>query len=438
LIAAGAAAGLGLTAAGCSSAAPRRRGSVVVVGAGLAGLVAGYELERAGFEVTVLEARSRVGGRVVTLRKPFLDGQHAEGGGEYIDTTHARLLAYAKRFVLKLEDAQAGPDLDGALYLDGRRRRDPDAYPDRLDTRSEQLAARLGSGSDPLRRGGALDRRSLADLMDDLSITGLPRTIAERDAFDEYGVEAAELSLLFHVQQYAVTRDQPDSGVERYRIRGGNDQLPRRLARDLDVRLGTPVWHIERRGHKVRAGDVEADWCVLAAPLPALRNVVFEPALPAPLAGAVAELQYGAIAKTPVQYGKRFWLELGLSGDTLTDLPIGSTWDATNAQRGRRGILMTYGSAPGVREAIDGVDRVYPGSAALALTGVSIHWPDEPYSGGSYSAYAPGQMTRFYAALRRPVGRIFLAGEHTDSLAGYMEGAVRSGRRAAAAIARAA
>jgi monoamine oxidase len=274
--------------------------------------------------------------------------------------------------------------------------------------------------------------------MDELRITGLPRFVAERDARDEYGVDPADLSLLFHVQLYAISRDLPESGVERYRIRGGNDLLPRRLARDLDVRLGAPVTRIERSSNGVRAGDVAADWCVLAAPLPALRNIEFAPALPPALAEAVARLQYGSIAKTPVQYSERFWLKQGFTGDTVTDLPLGTTWDATNAQRGRRGVLMTYGAAKDVREAVGGVDRVYPGSANRAIAAASIQWPEEPYTGGSYTAYAPGQMTKYHAALRRPVGRIILAGEHTDTFNSYMEGAVRSGRRAAAAIGRAA
>ena len=81
---------------------------------------------------------------------------------------------------------------------------------------------------------------------------------------------------------------------------------------------------------------------------------------------------------------------------------------------------------------------MYPGSAASALGGVSVRWPDDPYAGGSYTAYAPGQMTEFHAALRRPLGRLILAGEHTDKFTGYMEGAIRSGRRAAAWIGRAA
>src|SRR5439155_7175034 len=236
--------------------------------------------------------------------------------------------------------------------------------------------------------------------MDELGMGGVARVLAERDARDEYGVEPGQLSLLFHLQLYAATRDLPLSGIERYRIRGGNDLLPRALARGLDVRLGAPVRPIERRRTRVRAGGVEADWCVLAAPLPALRQIEFAPALPPALAAAVAGLQYGEISKTPIQYSDRFWLKSGFTGDTVTDLPIGTTWDATNAQRGSRGILITYASGGGgttVAQAVSDVDRVYPGSAAKATVGTTAHWPREPYSGGSYTAYAPGQMTKFHA-----------------------------------------
>ena len=318
-----------------------------MVGAGLAGLVAAHELDRAAFRVTVLEARSRVGGRVHTLRSPFAGGQHAEGGGEYIDTVHTTLLGYAKRFGLRLEDAQAGPDLNGVVYLRGRRRADSAVYTDavqaeldRLDARSTALARGIDP-ADPLRRGARFDSQSLADLMDELGISGVARVLAERDARDEYGVEPAELSLLFHLQLYAATRNLPASGIERYRIRGGNDLLPNALARGLDVRLGTPVTRIERRSSGVRVGGMDADWCVLAAPLPAVRAIEFAPALPGPLATAVAGLQYGAVSKTPIQYRDRFWLKEGFSGDTVTDLSIGTTWDATNSQRGASGVLLT-------------------------------------------------------------------------------------------------
>jgi monoamine oxidase len=188
---------------------------------------------------------------------------------------------------------------------------------------------------------------------------------------------------------------------------------------------------------------------VLATPLPPLRRVSFSPPLPAPLDRAVAELQYGVGTKTVLQYERRFWLAAGFSGATETDLDVFGTWDATEAQHGRSGILMAYTMGAGgrrftalpdaarIRAAADQLETIYPGSRALLRSTATVAWANEPYTGGTYTAFAPGQMTRFWRALRRPYGRIHLAGEHTSAYSGYMEGAVRSGQRVAAAIARA-
>lgn len=202
------------------------------------------------------------------------------------------------------------------------------------------------------------------------------------------------------------------------------------------------------KGVRVRAGgsDFHGHHVVLAAALPGLRGVSFQPALPDAVATAIDELQYGPVTKTPLQYGRRFWHRRGLSGDTFTDLRVSTTWEAADRQRGRPGILMTYSSGdaglaaariaePGRIEATAGqLNRIYPGSGALLGRRVSVAWSNTPLNGGAYSACAPGQVADFWTALRRSYGRIHLAGEHTATLCGYMEGALRSGLRAARPI----
>jgi monoamine oxidase len=185
---------------------------------------------------------------------------------------------------------------------------------------------------------------------------------------------------------------------------------------------------------------------VLAAPLPALRDIEFEPALPEALAGAIAEMQYARIVKTQVQYEDRFWRREGWSGDLFTDRPMGNTWEATDRQRGRRGILLAYAAgrthdrllaAATGRETeylVDELDRFYPGSGRFALDGAAFDWAADPYAGGCWMQAAPGQVVPYWRALREPVGRIVLAGEHTSTMPGYMEGALRSGIAAAEAI----
>jgi monoamine oxidase len=455
--------GAGVPLIGCGSdSGGRSRGRVVVVGAGLAGLTAAYELDRKGWDVTVLEARDRVGGRCRTFRRELRFGHVAEAGGEFIDAWHDAVRGYANSFGLKLDDLRAAEDdkLSDAVYADGdledRDRVLDDEMQTELDRLHEQVdryAAAIDV-ADPARTGAGLDTRSVGDLLDELALAPDARAFAEAELRAEYSVEPDRLSLLFHVVLTAVARDQADDDVARYRIRGGNDRLPGAFADRLreSLVLEAPAESIQSRQSRVRvvAGreEVEADFCVVALPLPALRRVELDAELPRVVRDAIATLQYGDVTKTALQYERRFWVEKGYSGDTLTDLPIQSTWDATTANEGDAGVLMTYSaSAQGTRlgaedprrriaAAADQVAEVYADSDAeeVFVGGATIAWGRERFSGGSYSAWSPGQYARFWPALRRPYGRIYFAGEHTDLYASYMEGAVRSGRRVASEI----
>jgi monoamine oxidase len=157
--------------------------------------------------------------------------------------------------------------------------------------------------------------------------------------------------------------------------------------------------------------------------------------------------QYGAATKTLMQFERRTWAEAGLSGDSFTDLPLGSTWDATDAQPGTAGILVGYAAgtlgissaqideAARIQQGARGADEVFPGSGEAFSTGASVAWFDEPFSRGSWVAPAPGQVLALREGVGRPLGRVHLAGEATaEKFSGYMEGAVRSGQRAAGEI----
>ena len=304
---------------------------------------------------------------------------------------------------------------------------------------------------DPAANGARFDELSAADLIDRARVRGDARLLLETWIRDDYGVEASELSLLGMALGELPYYGQP-GGVEIYRVRGGNSALAAALASrsGAEIHLSTPVTRIEREadGVRVDAGSesFEGAWCMLAAPLPALRGIEFKPALPEALAGAVEEMQYARVTKTMVQYRRRFWRRRGLTGDTLTDLPLGTTWEATDGQRGRRGVLISYAAGRRRDQLVAasggdqpaavtrGLDRVYPGSGELALTGAAVDWAGEPYSGGCWMQAAPGQVVPFWRAIREPVGRVVLAGEHTSTMPGYMEGAFRSGIAAAGTI----
>jgi monoamine oxidase len=175
-----------------------------------------------------------------------------------------------------------------------------------------------------------------------------------------------------------------------------------------------------------------------------LAKIDFVPALPADLTQAANEMNYGAHTKVLLQYQQRFWRDFGFGGDTISDLPIGWTWEGTDQQAGNSGIMIGYTSgdfADADKYATNDkiiaakraeIDAMYPGADALFINAKVQAWHREPWSGGGYAAYGPGQVTAFWNLFRQPQGKIFFAGEHTDNLfPGYLEGAVRSGQRVA-------
>ena len=454
-----------MTAASSSDSAARLPGalsgvSVLVAGAGLAGLTAAYDLAAMGAAVTVIEARDRVGGRVWTVRDGFADRQHAEAGGDMIDDSQEEIRALAHELGLKLFRILR----DGFGYM---RPGSGSNQPARIVSRSvargwDQLARQLGALARQYRLAerrwdspvtADLARRSVAQWLDDeRADPELRATATGLRGF--FLADPDELSLLALVDQFA---DNEQAGIgAMYRIVGGNDRLPEALLARLGsrVHLGTELVAVSVRGKSVHAtlkrgrssAPMTSDYLVFALPAAVLRRVPITPALPAHQHAAIARLRYGRATKTLLQYSRRFWRARGRPRAFGSPLPYGAIWEGNEEQSGPKGILtlLAGGTASDETQAMvarDGIARFADGLSwlgAQAELGASrqVVWESDPLARGGYAYFDPSFDPALREWLARPAGRLFFAGEHTSiRWQGYMNGAVESGRRAAAEIA---
>ncbi len=406
---------------------------VAIVGGGLAGLRCAEVLESRGADVVVLEARDRVGGRVFSHH--FGDGQTCERGAEFVDSNHIEVLELAARLGLTLSTRAA--DLDPAeTLLDAGGR----AVPMSMHASLEPDIARWDHVLANVADDAETEHATLADLMHTLDLSVLSRLAIGRHLRTEYMLPPEEVS-----QRVAgrLTRLQAAGRRECHRVIGGNDQLATGLAARLGdrVRLNTAVQSIDADAGEITLRDGEilrASSIVAAVPLPVLSRLWS--AMPLEL-GAIG---YGVGGKISVQFERRIWHDYGRNGTVLTERAWGHLWETTDDQSGDRGVLTNLLSShdgaafAALPEAphriIAEIDRLFPGAKGLSGERVHTDWTNDPLSLGAYSCFGPGQMAAAAPFLHAAHGRLLLAGEHTDAFSGFMEGALRSGTRVAAAI----
>jgi len=348
------------------------------VGAGMAGLVAGYELTQLGHDVTILEARTRPGGRVQTLREPFSDGLYAEAGAARIPENHDLTLKYVKLFDVPLEPMY--PSQLSALRIDGSSKHEVS-----MDDFTEGLAQFFGNEfRGPTRftkvKGGN---------------DNLPKAFARR------------LGNKIHFGSPVVKIEQDANSARATFLDKGTRQT------------------------------ISADQILCAVPFSVLRNVELPASFSERKLNVIKNLRYDSVSRVYLQAKKRSWEEKGLNGFAVTSDAV-EIWQPTWSQPGRRGILMTY-NRPGQAERIAAMkedDRInstltqlgqwFPGLQENFERGATKCWIEDEWSRGAWSFVGP----RDFVAASSAEGRVHFAGEHLSRWFSWMQGALDSGLRA--------
>ena len=445
---------------------PRR--TVIIVGAGVAGLTAAYELQRAGHQPIVLEARQRVGGRVCTLREPFSDGLYAETGAMRIPRSHHLTMAYIDRFGLSVSPFTMGNP--NAYYcLHGRRHRicDANANPDVL-----------GFEVAPHERGrtaAQLWQESLKPIVALLETHGHAAWTEIVARYDQYSTrEFLEISKWSEgaIEMFGLLADQEalmnasflellreDCGnyyTDMVEIDGGMDHLPRAFLPALhrSIRYGAKMTAIDQSPDRVgihyqtAAGPAEitADYAIITVPFSVLRHVECLKPFSRPKQQAIRQLHYDASAKILFQCRRRFWEEDDgiFGGGTITDRPIRVMFYPDHGRETGRGVILAsytwaedaqrWGSLSHddrIRQALDDVSEIHPQIREEFEVGVSKMWHDDEFAAGAFALFDPGQQTLLHAHIIKPEGRIHFAGEHASLAHAWIQGAIESGLRAA-------
>lgn len=435
----------------------------VVIGAGLSGLAAAYHLTQKRWNVRLLEATGRLGGRVMTHHFKRAPGLVCELGGERIGQDHHEMQRLCCAFDLQLQPHQYSNS-----FWDQRkhaRLMAPDKWC--MSRKSYEIWKQFERD---FRSFTASQLRQLdkLDWWTHLARLGFDRRdLLRRDLMDstDFGETIRMNSAYTAATEYLSTKGQKvdDTDEMDFKVLGGNTRLVNSLARAIgreNLRMNCEVEKIIQVDGRVtihiKGGEsLSADACICAIPAHCLGRIHWGARPPEDKLAAALQLQYARITKTAVLCSQRFWPQPGKSGFSVcTSLASDFCFDSTYGQEGVRGILCSYAVGDKADDIASSPERKLKNwivedvvhayglkwsSKKIDRTALAVRqqaWQKDRFTGGAYAFYRPGQWFTVRPALQKPFRKVFFAGEHLADWQGFMEGAVVTGKAAADAVVR--